>query len=67
MSTNIDIDKAALHLINVYTLGELLAFYRPESEPDTKDFGNIYTNTGALIMQEITAAQQGIEGKESDA
>ena len=61
------IDKAETHLTNVYTLGELIAFYRPESEPDTPDFGNIYTNAGALIMQEITAACKSIEGKAIDA
>jgi hypothetical protein len=60
MSTKIDIDEVEKHLVNAHTLGELIAFYRPESEPDSKDFGNIYANTGFMIMEEMSAAQRAL-------
>lgn len=63
MSRDIDISDVQHHLVNVYTLGELLAFYKPESAPETR-FGNIYTNAGFMIMEHMTAANRALEGEE---
>ena len=65
MSSNkIDFNLAQIHILNAYTLGELVAFYSPHSEPDRKDFGNIYMNAGQMIMAQMESAEEIIRAAE---
>ena len=60
---SVDIGDLNMHLRNVFTVGELLSCYKPESEPETS-FGDIYSNVGFLIMDEIYAARRALEGED---
>ncbi len=66
MSKNTDIDDGELskRLRNVFTISELLSCYKPDSEPET-NFGDIYSNVGFLIMDEMEAANKALNGGKS--
>ena len=64
---DIDLVELTIHLRNAYIVGELLSAYHPESEPKTS-FGDIYSNVGFLLMDEMAAAQRAIgEGPTKDS
>ncbi|MDX2316705.1 MAG: hypothetical protein QNL90_21850 [Gammaproteobacteria bacterium] len=59
-----DTDDLINDVISTYTLGELIAFYRPDSEPTRKWFGDVYENAGNLVMQHMESIKDKIDATE---